>query len=201
MKLNIKDIINADKEIKSLNFNTLNEIVKHLNNGSIRMLPNILPSKGGVYCFWWTGKKKLLFDSTVNKTLLFKGPNQREVQITLNDDWILHHGTYQPISLYVGKTADNLKNRIGLHLQLGTVRTLALGEQCLLQHRKTTSNQMRDRIDRMFINESNTRELILQNIGLSYSILDGDEQAVNRFYAEDRIIGNLLPVFNVDIER
>ena len=42
---------------------------------------------------------------------------------------------------------------------------------------------------------------MLDNIGLSYVILNGDENAANRFYLEDLAIGLMRPPFNVDIER
>ena len=42
---------------------------------------------------------------------------------------------------------------------------------------------------------------MLDNIGLSYVILDGDKNAANRFYLEDLAIGLMRPPFNVDIER
>lgn len=86
-------------------------------------------------------------------------------------------------------------------MQLGTARGLALGVEALGEKRKTSSNQVRDRIERMFLIVKDTRELILNNIGLSYKILDGDEESVNRFYLEDKMIGDLFPIFNIDIER
>jgi len=53
----------------------------------------------------------------------------------------------------------------------------------------------------MFPNEADSRSLILENVGLSFVILDGDPHAANRFYLEDLAIGLMRPPFNVDIER
>ncbi|CDX00845.1 Hypothetical protein DPCES_0958 [Desulfitobacterium hafniense] len=191
----------TESQLLNIKHQTLNQFVIFLKNGNARLNPEIIPKSGAVYIFWWTGDKSIFNDPKVNRTLRFKGPKERPVDITYTDDWLFHRGVGNPIPLYVGKTADNLSNRIGLHLQLGTVRVLGLGQQALEEKRKTTSNQVRDRIERMFINVRDTRELILNNIGLSYTILDGDEQSVNRFYLEDKMIGELFPLFNVDIER
>ena len=42
---------------------------------------------------------------------------------------------------------------------------------------------------------------MLNNVGLSYVLLDGDEHAAHRFYLEDLAIGLMHPPFNIDIER
>jgi hypothetical protein len=53
----------------------------------------------------------------------------------------------------------------------------------------------------MFPKAKTPLELLLDNVGLSYVILDGDPHAANRFYLEDLAIGMMRPVLNVDIER
>lgn len=201
MYLDTVAVKKAADELLRIEHKTLIDTVHFLSNSNARLNPNIIPQKGAVYVFWWTGTNSVFKDLSVNRTIKFKGPNQRPVNITLTDDWLFHRGVDVPIPLYVGKTADNLSKRIGLHLQLGTARGLTLGEDALGEKRKTTSNQVRDRIERMFLNVKDTRELILNNLGLSYTILDGDEESVNRFYLEDKMIGELFPLFNIDIER
>jgi hypothetical protein len=49
--------------------------------------------------------------------------------------------------------------------------------------------------------EENTRQVVLENVGLSYVELHGDQQAANRFYLEDLAIGLMGPPLIVDIER
>ena len=44
-------------------------------------------------------------------------------------------------------------------------------------------------------------DLILDNVGLSYVLLDKDINAANRFYLEDLAIGLMRPPINVDVER
>lgn len=86
-------------------------------------------------------------------------------------------------------------------MRLGTKRDLDIGENALSQNRRNTNSQMCDKLDRMFLNEKDTRQLMLDNIGLSYVLMDGDAEAVNRFYIEDKAIATYFPIFNVDIER
>jgi hypothetical protein len=47
----------------------------------------------------------------------------------------------------------------------------------------------------------NTRDLVLDNVGLSWVELGGDEHAANRFYLEDLSVDSCGPVLNIDVER
>lgn len=201
MKLDIDTIKDGMSCLTRLKHNNLIGIVDHLSNGDYRLKPNIIPNSGGVYGFWWTGTLSDFINKKVNRVISFKGPNGRIVEIEFTDEWIQEIQVNGNIPLYVGKTADSLKNRLGLHLQLKTRRGLSMGINALSEDRKTSSNQMRDRIERMFLEEPDSRNLILHNVGLSYVVLDGDLESANRFYLEDRAIGEFLPLFNIDIER
>jgi hypothetical protein len=201
MKLNIDVIERGMQSLKELkNVNLLN-VVDHLSDGSYRLKPNIFPNSGAVYAFWWTGSLNRFMAEDVNRVISFKGPNGRKVEVEFSDKWINQIHVDGKIPLYVGKTADSLHKRLSLHLQLKTRRGLSIGEKALMEERKTTSNQVRDRIERMFLDEADTRCLMLHNIGLSYVLLNGDQESANRFYLEDRAIGEFLPLFNIDIER
>lgn len=46
-----------------------------------------------------------------------------------------------------------------------------------------------------------TSDLVLDNGGMSYVVLDGDGQAANRFYLEDYAAGLACAALNIDIER
>jgi len=163
--------------------------------------PGALPHEGGVYAFWWTGAPALLRGDACNRTLELHGPGGRPVRIEMDDRW-LGLDTDLPIPLYVGKTAGSLAKRIGQHLRLGSgKRMMPMGEDAGKQPRPTTSCQLRAGVEHLFPRESDTRTLILENIGLSYVLLDGDAHAANRFYLEDLAIGLMRPPFNVDIER
>jgi hypothetical protein len=159
-----------------------------------------LPYKGGVYAFWWTGSRDMLKSDGCNRLLELHGPGGRPVSLRIDDEW-LGLDTNLPIPLYVGKNASNLAKRIGQHLMLSKTRMLPVGGDATRAPRPTTSCQLRAGVEHLFPDETDTRTLILENVGLSFVILDGDEHAANRFYLEDLAIGLMRPPFNVDIER
>ena len=172
-----------------------------MKDGSCRLKNHALPSQGGIYAFWWTGPIEKFINDEVNRNFVFMGPGGKEVVIEVTDKWIKDILIEGRIPLYVGKTANSLHKRMSLHLQLKSKRILSQGNTAVNEKKKSTTNQIRHGIERMFINEPDTRTLILENIGLSYVILNGDDESVNRFYLEDKAIGELLPIFNVDVER
>jgi hypothetical protein len=173
----------------------LGEIVTSSNQA---LRPNQLPRQGGVYTFWWNGDREILRDC--NRDMILHGPGGRDVHLMIDDDW-LGLETGLPVPLYVGKTADSIASRIGKHLRLKDVRMLPLGGDARKADRPTTSCQLRGGVEHLFPDHTDTRRLILDNIGLSYVELDGDAYAANRFYLEDLAIGLMHPPLNVDIER
>ena len=168
--------------------------------GSQRSLrPRLLPHDGGVYAFWWIGPARILKENAA-RSIVLHGPGGRRVGLEFSDEW-LGLSTELPIPVYVGKTASSIAKRIGQHLRLKEQRMLSLGQSLKKKKHPTTSCQLRGGIDHIFPNERDTRTLMLENVGLSYVILDGDEHAAHRFYLEDLAIGMMHPPFNVDIER
>jgi hypothetical protein len=165
-----------------------------------RLTGGRLPTEGGVYAFWWTGDSDLLSHESSNRLIELRGPGQRPVLLEIDDEW-LGMSTQLPIPLYVGKNADSISKRIGLHLLLGKQRILPLGGGAQKAKRPTTSCQLRAGVEHFFPNTTDTRSLILENVGLSYVKLHGDQHAANRFYLEDLAIGLMRPPLNVDIER
>jgi hypothetical protein len=165
-----------------------------------RLATGRLPTTGGVYVFWWTGDAAILSPPTCNRLLELVGPSNRPVLLEIDDEW-LGLTTKLPVPLYVGKNADSIAKRIGLHLLLKQVRVLPVGGGAKKAPRPTTSCQLRAGVEHLFPNEPDTRRLILDNVGVSFVTLHGDEQAANRFYLEDLTIGLMRPPLNVDIER
>jgi hypothetical protein len=163
-----------------------------------QLKPSILKHKGGVYAFWWTGPLEMLH--TRNWDLHVPGPGGRLVELQIDDEW-LGLGAGCPIPLYVGKNADSIAKRVGQHLRLSQVRMLPTGCGPTKKELPTTSCQLRAGIEHFFPDEEDTRTLMLENVGLSYVILDGDGFAANRFYLEDLAIGLMRPPINVDVER
>jgi hypothetical protein len=160
--------------------------------------PNALPKSGGVYAFWWTGDFALL--RPCNRDLSLVGPGGRKVDLRIDEEWLGIH-TGLPIPLYSGKTADSIAKRVGLHLLLRQRRVLPLGGGAKKARRPTTSCQLRAGVEHLFPNEADARSLTLDNLGLSFVVLHGDDHAANRFYLEDLAVGLMRPPFNVDIER
>jgi len=160
--------------------------------------PNSLPKQSGIYAFWWTGCFDLL--NRRNKHIVLKGPGERPVELFFDDEWLGTEAGY-PVPLYVGKTTSGINRRIGQHLRLKEKRTLPLGQKAEKAKAPTTSCQLRAGIEHFYQTEKDSRFLILNNIGLSYVLLDGDQHAANRFYLEDLAIGLMRPPLNVDIER
>ena len=170
------------------------------NGTRLRNDDDRLPDCSAIYTFWWTGGSKLLRPKHCRRDMILKGPGSKDVLLHINDDW-LGLRTNLPIPLYVGKTAAGLRNRINQHLLLARQRVLPQGRGAAKAKAPTTSCQLRAGIDHLFPDKRDTREIVLQNVGLSYVELDGEKHAANRFYLEDMAIGRMRPPLNVDIER
>jgi hypothetical protein len=168
--------------------------------GGLRLSHGKLLNKGGVYAFWWTGRSAILKSKKRNRFLELKGPGGEPVSLKIDDAW-LGIDTNLPIPLYVGKNAANISKRIGQHLRLKERRVISTGGSARKKKAPTTTCQLRAGFDHFFPSEEDTRPLMLDNVGLSYVILDGNNNAANRFYLEDLAIGLMRPPFNVDVER
>jgi len=101
----------------------------------------------------------------------------------------------------VGKTADSIAKRVGQHLRLKENRVTSTFEGHRKQERPTTSCQVQASVEHFFPSLQNTRDIILDHMGLSYVILNGDEHSVDRFYLEDLAVGLMRPPLNIDVER
>jgi hypothetical protein len=153
-----------------------------------------------VYCFWWTGSVDLLKPPVCNRHIELHGPGGRAVTLHLDDEWLgLRAGL--PIPMYVGKNADSIAKRVRQHLMLKDDRITPMFEGYRKQKRPTTSCQARAGIEHLFPREVNTRNLVLDNLGLSWVELHGDEHAASRFYLEDLAVGLMLPILNIDVVR
>lgn len=142
----------------------------------------------------------MLRGESCNRKIQLVGPGGRAVTLRFDDEW-LGLSTDLPIPFYVGKAADSLMKRVRQHLLLDRPRVTAIFEGHKKQKRPTTSCQARAGIEHLFPSQADTRDLVLDNMGLSYVILDGDDHAANRFYLEDLAIGLMRPALNIDIER
>ena len=164
------------------------------------LLGGRLPRVGGVYCFWWTGASDRLTSDECNRHIELHGPGGRPVALHIDDEW-LGIRTGLPIPLYVGKNADSIAKRVRQHLRLQEDRTTPLFEGYRKQRRPTTSCQARAGVEHLFPKLANTRDLVLDNLELSWVVLGGDEHAASRFYLEDLAVGLMRPILNIDVER
>jgi len=186
------------EELCRIKHKALSEIVVSTQN---KMSSRTGFSKGGVYAFWWTGDKYLLSGSECNRWIDLSGPKKVPVRLHLNDEW-LGIGTGLPIPLYVGKSARSISRRIGRHLMLSNDGRITRRRTSSRKIKPPNSTcQLRAGVEHLFPNEPRIRSLILDNVGLSYVLLDGPEDAGNRFYLEDLAIGLMRPPLNVDVER
>lgn len=161
-----------------------------------RVASEAVPSEGGLYTFWWTGDLEKLKER--QRVFDLHGPGGQPVSIEYDDEWLgIEAGG--PVPLYVGKTG-SLRKRMTQHLLASRPKRVLEGSK-LKAMAPTTSCQLRAGVERLFPNEQKPLELLLDNIGVSFVELDGDEHAVNRFYLEDFAIGCMRPILNVDVER
>ena len=159
---------------------------------------NNTPCYGGVYAFWWRPGRSHLWKLIQNRTVAFHGPGGSEGKLELLNLTKEHFSEFDNmVPLYIGKSV-NIASRIGQHLLLRTKRAVPLHKGAEKSKRKTTSCQMRDRLDRLFHDMVDPRDLILDNLSLSFI---RDESWVSRFFLEDLAIGLYRPLFNLDCER
>lgn len=149
------------------------------------------PEFGGVYVFWWTGSgPEDLWERMENKSIKLAGPpHHGDIHFRVKKE-CLQRAANGFVPIYVGKAFRQIHKRLGQHLNLSVCRTKV----------KTSSNQMRFNLDRLFSKTEDTRTL-LRHIAVSYVKLHGEECFADRFYLEDLAIGSLRPLFNLDTER
>jgi hypothetical protein len=155
-----------------------------------------LPSKPGVYAFWWIGERQQLL--AANRRIILKGPGGQLVEVEYRDWW--PEDLAYPC-LYVGKST-NICKRFSLHLKRGSPSRL---HQSHPENHKTkpntTSCQLRWGIEHIFPNEQNPLALIAASVGFSYRTDFADNAIAERFFEEDRLVGTWRPWFNIDSER
>jgi len=155
-----------------------------------------LPEETGVYAFWWIGDKTELLHS--NRIIKLKGPSEKPVIVEYRDWWPKE---LKYPCLYVGKST-NIKQRFSLHIKRGSNGRLHEIEKNNHKVKPvTTSCQLRHGIEHIFRNEKNPLELIFSSLGFSYRTDFKDNPVAERFFEEDRLIGNWRPWFNIDSER
>jgi len=169
-----------------------------------------LTKKAGVSAFWWVGDSTVLKREINEQRYKLKGPSNREelIPVKICEDWIEAATCDERICLYVGKTT-NLNQRISGHLRY-TVKNIwtdrnginRTTEPFSFEKKPNTVSQLRIGLERIFQNHS--LDYIKNHVAISWLELEDDENennAVNRFYIEDKMVADFFPIFNVDVER
>ncbi len=185
-------------------------LIKELLEGGSRKEFGALSKKAGVYAFWWVGDSTQLKKEINEQRYKLKGPADREELIPLKicEDWLQAATREDRICLYVGKTT-NLNQRISGHLRY-TVKDIwtdkngenRTAKPFSFEKKPNTVSQLRIGLERIF--QAHSLDYIKNHIAISWLELVDDEKvnnAVNRFYIEDRMVADLFPIFNVDVER
>jgi len=155
-----------------------------------------LPEIPGVYAFWWMGEKTMLMERT--RKIILKGPKGEPVTVIYEDWW---PDDLDFPCLYIGKST-NIKKRFGLHIKRGSPRQLHKPRSN--NHKVepvTTTCQLRHGIEHVFGNEQEPLKLINNFVGFSCWTGFSRNPVAERFFEEDRLIGNWRPWFNIDSER
>ncbi len=198
MKIKLTEDFNCLLESDELeNIHLLNDYIKDKTPTKYD-----LNKKSGIYAFWWRGEKEELIDAFKKAEYILKG-SKNAFEVCFTEDWAEASTVVDKdknnICLYVGKST-NIKKRISNHLKLRTEDIWKKKGQSEGVKPNSVS-QLRIGLERVF-GVSIFKQLIEEGkIGVSWMVLDGYENSINRFYLEDYYIGKYLPVFNVDIER
>ncbi len=185
------------------------------------------PSESGCYVFWWINDTDKLTEALKQADYYLKVSHKKYkcdedhfTKINFTNDWInaatqniCINGKYQKaICLYAGKST-NIKKRVTGHLRL-TVDNLWIDLKIKNQYtterlrkpkfgfgkKPNTVSQLRIGLERVF--QENCVAKIINNVGISWLSFDEkDNTIVNRFYIEDKLISDLVPIFNIDAER
>lgn len=178
-----------------------------------------LAKKSGIYVFWWLGS----LDKFKTAKYYIKGStnadSHREIEVTFIPNWLdaaTHNGK---LCLYVGKST-NIHNRVKGHLRYNTPNIWKDGKEKEWEVAKNfseekfnkvqfgfgkkpnTVSQLRIGLERIF--HKHALDEIKKHVALSWYELpdtESDSHAVNRFYIEDKLIGELFPLLNIDVER
>ncbi len=191
--------------------------VKQLEDASRILLRDLFEGKtkqylrnqAGIYAFWWVGDEKMLINQLYKSDYKLKGPHLRSAEIDLihvnfNSEWISASKRDNAICLYVGKST-KIRQRVNGHIRrkVDDIWRKLPDEQVFGYGKKpNTVSQLRIGVERIFKNHS--LELILENIAISWIPLsdsDAKNNAINRFFIEDKLIGEYYPLFNIDVER
>lgn len=163
---------------------------------------NTLPNTAGVYAFWWIGDVNVLTEKLLNCHYELKAAHNRKKHITVEfcQEWIDKATVNGAIYLYVGKST-KIRNRVAGHIKPLTENIWKKSpvDAFSFHKRPNTTSQLRVGLERVF--QKHCLDIIKENIAISWISFDGDSNAINRFYIENKFISHHLALFNIDVER
>lgn len=196
--LNVKDVFDCQENLTN-NISLLNGFIQ-----KDKLYLSDLKGKGGIYAFWWCGEKNKLINAFKDCDYRLKGKKSETklLKVIFTKEWAEKASFDNKVCLYVGKSTD-IKGRISKHIKLQTKDIWTKNGGVVIDRNQgikpNTESQLRTGLERLF-NQSIFDGLI-ENIGISWILLDEYQNGVNRFYLEDYYIGKYFPLFNIDIER
>ncbi len=188
-----------DQCVKSLEINKKNPIRDYyLHRADLKK--KSLPKIAGVYVFWWKGNHKLLTEQLISCHYELKGPHNRQnhIKVKFDQEWIDKATINDTKCLYVGKST-NISQRVTSHIKPKTSNIWLPNEPFSFYKKPNTTSQLRIGLERIF--KKHCLDLIMENVYISWLELDGDANAINRFYIENKMISHHFALLNNDVER
>jgi len=154
------------------------------NNFPVTEIPDTIKKVGGVYGLFWHGPS----DTFLNRTLGVPGPAHKPpIDVEFNRAWVRHPAAVHPksgVALYVGTTND-------LHKRLSQHRAASVA----VIRQESTTSQVRKVLQKLF--GAHAKSEFEKYVRVRYV---ANANAAERFFIEQKLIGELLPLFNVKPE-
>jgi len=196
--LNVKNVLDCQEKLTD-NISLLNDFIQN-----DKLYLTDLKGISGIYAFWWCGERNKLTTAFTNCDYRLKGKRSETelLKVFFTEEWADKASFDNKVCLYVGKSTD-IKGRISKHLKLQTEDIWTKKDGVVIDKNQgikpNTESQLRTGIERLF--NKSIFDGLIENIGISWILLDEYKNGVNRFYLEDYFIGKHFPLFNIDIER
>ncbi len=149
---------------------------------TVAQLDEVPAGEGGVYCFYWTGPAADLVGKSFDAPSPFGKP---PTDVLINKGWVgSAHGKLIP--LYAGSST-TLRERLKNHRMPETEKVRP----------SNTTAQVRKVLQKIFRKNGEAQRMFEEHVVVRYVL---EKNAITRFYLEHKLIGDLLPLFNVKPE-
>lgn len=172
---------------KSLNPATIEKRFRELRRCTpitVAKLKRIPADKGGVYCFYWAGSARELVGKSFDVPAPFGRPRNK---VVINKEWV-SSASGKEVPLYAGSST-KLRKRLQQHWARHTSH--------ISESSSSTTTQVRKALQKIFSKKGEAKRLFEERVVVRYV---PEENPITRFYLEHKLIGDLLPLFNVKPE-